>query len=190
MCFVRETTIRSWEFKSPRYGWCSAQVQEDRGLIAITSHCGSWSHTWNPDPKCTGRETFMEFAVGLLSGSHHYLMSKFGYNAPDLGSVFDGYATQAHCKKHVLSERRDGTYSKDRARNLWNALDWIDFDSGDLFCSSICACDYWHKVFEEPWYEIQERESDNHQWLRLVLEEVIGPYFKSATVEASKCAGL
>ena len=123
------------------HDWAHISIDEETGVVAITSSYGDYTYIW----RSIGTDTLLEFVCGL---NFDYAMGKF------LGqrSCFDAKATIKSYREAILEYRLRWDIEEDDARKYWNELGEIeDHDSVDLFHRDISETDF--AGWFEDWWE-------------------------------------
>lgn len=147
---VREWTVGDCQLTSEKIRYC--------GEILIHSTFGSWGNSWT---HCGCRfKKFLSFA------DFDYLFTKFmGGNL----YTFDGEKSLKGLRKRLIASRRDHSFDKDDARDLWQAIsensDQLRGRSVDLWVevlsriSSDSDSREVKRFLQEPW-EMTESSDD------------------------------
>jgi hypothetical protein len=126
--------IKIWRYYIPseRQGWgWGIFLLDSTGMFAAVTDYGNYAFKWSD----WGPRDFREFVIGLVK-SPSYLLSKVAKR------IHDGEATLKSVQKHILDMRRDGEWSKEKARDEWDLL--TECDGLD----SIPACTRWYDSTE------------------------------------------
>ena len=110
-------------------GWIVATFCEERGSVQIQSDWGNVAFVWLP--RNTGFKGPHALKLFFAQAGLHYLLNKFSYNQSRLKDVIDAEATIKRLKERVCEWRRDGSYDKEKAREIW---DDIELYADDLEC--------------------------------------------------------
>lgn len=161
-------TVTTWRYTlnscdNPRDSWSIVFV-DSTGCFSVLSDHGDWAYRWVTQH--TGQDDFRKFLVQIDS---NYLARKIG-RAED-NAVFDGDRTRQDLRKQVIELRREGRWTRDRARREWDLVGEIEGHpvSFDLFLQST--------TIEEAWeFRHTRREFGLDHWSRVSfprLKEVI-----------------
>ena len=90
-------------------GWATIVLGADGFFAAVTDY-GNYAYRWC----ATGEVDFRNF---ILRIGGDYLLGKVSSE-----DVYDDEATERLIKKHILEHRKEGWYSKERARKEWDHL--------------------------------------------------------------------
>ena len=116
------------------FGWLVATFCEERGSIQIYSDWGVVSFVWWP--KNTGVKGEHPLKRFFAYAGVDYLINKFSYNQPGLKTVIDAEKTRAALREHIIDYRRDGSWDKEKAREVWDDVelyhDELEFYDGHL----------------------------------------------------------
>lgn len=107
--------VKTWRYSLPNVkgeGWAIIFMDET-GCFTALSDWGDVAYRWNQRGLPPGG--FKHF---LLTADDSYLISKFGSQRRE----YDPENTLASVKDHILSTRRDGSMTKDDAREEWDSL--------------------------------------------------------------------
>lgn len=124
-----------------------------QGRITITCWDDAWSNYWGAmGPGWTMQTFFMKASVDYLAG-------KLKNGLPE--QVTDEDALEQGCRKTVLELRRERDLDKDAARDLWDEIDFADFDQPWQV-----HADLLEKIFGDDWYHALPRRT-NPQYTHL-----------------------
>lgn len=110
--------VQTWRYSFPSVkgeGWAIFFL-DSVGCFAALSDWGDWSYRWNPRGYEAGDGK--DFRHFIISCDDDYLLHKI---APK--QEWDGDATFKSVKEAILGMRRDGGWSKDKAREEWDLLE-------------------------------------------------------------------
>lgn len=133
-----------------------------QGRIIITCLAQAWCCYWGAMRDSTVEEFFARCNVGYLAGNLSTIKS----------SVFDSAAAENACRKHVLQERWERAIDKDRASDLYDQLDYIDWISGGEIVSDTCA-EMFSDIFgDDWWHSLPEKPNPKWEYLIRIVEAV------------------
>ena len=145
------------------------------GKVTITCFNDSWSYFWGSMGEGNDIRKF------FLSCDEHYLARKFDSKIDD--SVDDPDALVEAAKKEIIADRRDGSHTKLKARELWASAEeelydlWHEFNGqgGETYR------DLMYDIFgDEFWYKIPKMPNYKYEYLCRIINTV-----KAALQEAS-----
>ena len=110
-------------FRYGAYAYFSAIIDQETGRLTLIRDTQAYTYAWGRDPRSTGEPSFVPF---LCQASRHYIANKLckvreAYNAED---------TRKHVYEEIITLRKDGWLSRDRARELWDGLRYVDWYHG------------------------------------------------------------
>jgi hypothetical protein len=100
-------------------GWAIFYVDHEWGGLTITSDWGSWSYLWGGGPKSWGHPTFLDFVRDRADCN--YLADKLSYGRTR--DVVDIDETRKALRAEVVRRRREGSFDRHEARELWKDID-------------------------------------------------------------------
>ena len=103
--------------------WAIFSIDETIGMMQCMSSYGKWSYAW-PNH---GRKTFKHFILEL-ERDYDYLLRKVS------DPVFDFDKSIAYWKRHIIELRRDGSCTREAARNALDVINDLD-DTG--YCAAV-----------------------------------------------------
>jgi hypothetical protein len=114
---MKEPTF--WKYIVPSVdgleGW-GIFVLDSTGYFSAVTDYGNYAFLWTHH----GFEDFREFLMGL---DKDYLCSKLGKRS------YDGDLTLDNIKDQILQLRRDGTFTKEKAREEWDLLEYNNLEN-------------------------------------------------------------
>jgi hypothetical protein len=128
-------------------GWADITIREwpGGGSIDIQSDFGSYSHFWNS----IGERSFRKFLASLDAGYFFGKCMGRGYD------VYDPQKTEQWVRELVIERRRDGDLNKEEARDCWDEIQFIDFDSADAYYYSASnRTSLWEMCFGEDHHSL------------------------------------
>jgi hypothetical protein len=164
---VMASTVRTWRYHLTGDGWCIAFIDEI-GCLSVLSDYGNYGHRW-PDecsPKNHTKPMYGgDFRRFLVQCEAEYVLRKI---APR--DEYDGHETYKAVKEAILRGRREGCWSRKRARVEWDMLE----DYERLDCRENFARWYDHTAIDDA-YEfavyaapLQAKAFMQRVWPRLV----------------------
>jgi hypothetical protein len=94
-------------------GWAEVALCSS-GMFASVSDYGNYAYAW----RSTGEKDFRAW-IANLAEDPAYVMGKLNGGRKQ---VFNGAATCIKIKRHIIEQRRRGSYTKDEARDEWDLL--------------------------------------------------------------------
>lgn len=135
-------------------GWAIIVIGSD-GYFSTVSDYGNYAYRWT-NPGCE----FRKFLVGVNAG---YLIGKL-HGRPD---EYDGDETTKAIREEIVRRRRDGTWTREEAREEWNLTSGLD--------SIVDFAFWWQKTRIEDAHEFQRNSVPsevvafaNRAWPRFV----------------------
>lgn len=124
-----------------------------QGRITITCWDEAWCNYWGAMGPGWNMVTF------FIKASTDYLVNKLKSGVND--TICDDEAKEQGCRAEVLKQRREDDIDKKTARQLWDRIEWADFDSSDD-----CNSDLFFDIFgDEWWYQLPQRP--NPEYVRM-----------------------
>jgi len=113
--------VVTWRYVLPslpegRDSWSIVFV-DSTGCVAVLSDYGDWCYRWVT--KHCGFDDFRKF---LAQAETDYVARKLGGGRRGDLEVYDGHATAKNIRERICSYRRDGTFSREKARHEWNLV--------------------------------------------------------------------
>lgn len=113
---VKKNTCEKYDIRvSKMGGWAKITLCEEDGSVGIISDYGNWGYLWSHH----GCESLKHF---LLQVGKHYASEKFTGGKKE----YNHERTIKHIKQHIIEFRREGSYKKKDAREMFDALDWVE----------------------------------------------------------------
>ncbi|MCM3294238.1 hypothetical protein M3661_29565 [Paenibacillus sp. MER 180] len=111
--------VKFWRYYIPPVdsieGW-GVFVLDSTGVFAAVTDYGNVAYKWTHHAE----EDFRHFFAKGVSGG--YLLQKLFYEH----KRYDGDATLRDVKEYIIDCRRDGSYSREKAREEWDLLSYYD----------------------------------------------------------------
>lgn len=122
---MSNNAVTCWRYALPNTGhyegWAVVHVDSE-GFLGIASDYGDYVYQW-PGRKNAGGD-FRRFLVALnAEDDQNYLMSKLSRR-----DVLDRKGTAENVREAVREMRRDGSLTKEEARECWNAAQRFEDD--------------------------------------------------------------
>lgn len=114
------------------------------GKITITCFGQAWSNYWGHMGKTHTIRSF------FLQASNDYLIGKLDSGIRDEIDDDDIEALKALLKQEIIKERRDNVWSKQVARDLWEAATWVDWETRHDTCAAILGDEWWCCTPKKP----------------------------------------
>lgn len=119
--------VKFWRYYIPSVdgieGW-GVFLLDSTGMFAAVTDYGNAAYKW----PLHAEEDFRRFFAKGVSGG--YLLQKLFYEHKQ----FDGDATLREVKEDIIERRRDGSYSRQKARKEWDLLSYYeDLDNDASF---------------------------------------------------------
>ncbi|RKG68674.1 hypothetical protein D7V80_11800 [Corallococcus sp. CA054B] len=108
---MAEPLVYQYRLRTEKGAWLADVILRSDGFFATVSDWGNYAFRWT----APGRE-FRAFVV-QLAGQGDYVCSKL-----ETRDWWDGARTLKRIREHILTYRRDGTYSKEKAAEAWQSL--------------------------------------------------------------------
>ncbi|WP_223643979.1 hypothetical protein [Corallococcus sp. EGB] len=108
---MAEPLVYQYRLRTEKGAWLADVILRSDGFFATVSDWGSYAFRWT----AAGGE-FRAF-VAQLERQDDYVCSKL-----ESRDWWDGSRTLKRIREHVLTSRRDGTYSKEKAAEAWESL--------------------------------------------------------------------
>lgn len=105
------------------------------------SSFGDYNYSW----PYHGRKSFKHFILELSEDPSYFL------NKVAKEDYFYADKTEEKWKKEIIEDRHAGNLTKKIARDIWNVIDEIDFDSAETCQREICDSDIINEFYTEPW---------------------------------------
>ncbi|MBN8472294.1 hypothetical protein JYJ95_37815 [Corallococcus exiguus] len=140
-----EALVYQYRLRTAKGAWLADVILRSDGFFATVSDWGSYAFRWS----APGGE-FRAF-VAQLEGQTSYVCSKL-----EKRDWWNGERTLKRIREHILTNRRDGTYSKEKAAKAWQSLadalgcwngrdardyDELDLDQFSNWCSNTSLSD-------------------------------------------------
>ncbi|MDU2064395.1 MAG: hypothetical protein E6713_06085 [Sporomusaceae bacterium] len=123
-----KSTCQCYDIRFGHGDWAIFTIEENGGLFNCHSSYGAYNYSW---PK-RGRKSFKHFLIEIARDAEGYLLNKVS----DRNSVmFD--KTIAKWKKEILDWRKQGSISKEQARQAFDDIEHIDEGSSDYLYSQM-----------------------------------------------------
>lgn len=97
--------------------WALLRFEDSTGWVNITSDYGHWTYHWHPNHRSESLGNFLSHI------DRDYAAGKFLGGA---AAVYDQETTARHVRYMICSYRRDGTLSKERARQEWDHVELLN----------------------------------------------------------------
>lgn len=129
--------VKMWRYvlrSESRNGWNEGWaifLLDSKGFFAVCSDYGDYVYHWGS----IGPTDFRVFLCGL---DRSYLIGKI---APK--KEYDAEATKDFVKETIISHRRDGTFTKEEAREEWDLMQECDFDDFNDWLRQTQISDAW-----------------------------------------------
>ncbi|SFH21672.1 hypothetical protein SAMN05660649_04288 [Desulfotomaculum arcticum] len=111
--------IKFWRYSLPPIdsieGW-GIFLLDSTGMFAAVTDYGNYAFKWTHH----GCKDFREFFIDIKHGSDNEYYIKKLFQGQE--KEFDGENTIKSIKEHILYYRRDGSYSKEFAREEWDLI--------------------------------------------------------------------
>ena len=120
-----KSKIEKYDIRWGRGEWAIFSIDEKIGMMQCISSYGKWSYAW-PNH---GRKTFKHFILEL-ERDYEYLLRKVS------DPVFDFDKSIAYWKRHIIELRRDGSCTREVARNAFEVIDNLEHDDAG-YCAAI-----------------------------------------------------
>ncbi|AHD04899.1 hypothetical protein ABNB59_06440 [Paenibacillus larvae] len=117
--------IKHWRYDIPQIdgeGWGTFLLDET-GMFAAVTDYGNCAYKW-PHSGC---EDFRHFFAQERT-NWGYFLPKLFYELKE----YDGDETLQRIKEYIISCRRDGTFTREKARQEWDLLERHDWLYGDF----------------------------------------------------------
>ncbi|WP_426751753.1 hypothetical protein [Myxococcus sp. Y35] len=108
---MAEPTVYQYRLRTPKGAWLADVILRSDGFFATVSDWGNYAFRWTSP----GRP-FREFVAGLET-SPDYVCSKL-----EKRDWWDARATLKSIREHIIEYRRDGSYSKEEAKEAWESV--------------------------------------------------------------------
>ncbi|NOK32374.1 hypothetical protein HMI49_04055 [Corallococcus exercitus] len=108
---MAELHVYQYRLRTEKGAWLADVILRSDGYFSTVSDWGNYAFRWT----APGRE-FRAF-VAHLAGQDDYVCSKLSQR-----TWFDGAATLKSIREHILTSRRDGSWTKEHAAKEWQAL--------------------------------------------------------------------
>lgn len=136
-----------------------------RGKMTITCFDDAWSYFWGA--MGVGRDMRNFF----ISCDVDYLANKFRGRAPRHETDTD--KIEAEAKRHILEHRRDGSFSKEEAREKYELAEELRALWSEMNGHSEAFMDAMHKIFGDDWYEcVPEKPHHQYEYLCRIVKTV------------------
>lgn len=118
-------TVEKYDIRWNRGEWAVFTIDNATGLMQCHSSYGDWGYSW---PK-HGRESFKQFILEL-ERDWEYLLKKVS------DPVFDFDKSVKYWKEHIIELRRDGSCTKDEAREAFDVIEGLEIDNAG-YCAAV-----------------------------------------------------
>ncbi|WAM23780.1 hypothetical protein [Myxococcus sp. NMCA1] len=108
---MAEPTVYQYRLRTPEGYWLADVVMRSDGYFSTVSDWGNYAFRWT-NPGCE----FRAF-VARLEKDPGYVCSKLGRS-----DWWDGKRTLKAIREHIIEYRRDGSYSKEEAKEAWESV--------------------------------------------------------------------
>lgn len=146
----------------PRWGTVAVYSEDfgpGKGKLTITHDGDSWTHYWGAMHEST-------LKAFVLQADNHYLIGKLRPGLDDKIPICDADTVLAAVRSSICEARRQGEFSKERARELWeDAAVYID-NAVDLYTDKDLVWEVYESVWGPEWYEKFPKEP-NREWERM-----------------------
>lgn len=139
--------------------WCDFTIDDEHGTLHVTGDHGSWTYRWG------GRITP---SIAYRFGPD-YMANKLSTRKTE----HDAEATEKAVREDVLRRRREGSFTSEEAREVWDELEFVEWGSADLVVDALSRIqigDYRGRrkssVFEESWELLQTSMRYDYTHLR------------------------
>lgn len=181
--FLGHNACEVFRFKVRTHDYVTISLDETTGTFSITGTFGAYAYSW-PNRSARGDISLRDF---ISTSEADYIVTKFLYGRSSESSVFDGDKTREIITRKLLKARLLGDITKEAAREAYNALDSIDWDSPDSIIYS------WGETLrefdDEPTVSFCYDMAPNPKYLRDVLLPDLIKWLQTNPPAAAKEAG-
>ena len=140
---VSKHESETWYFRFARFGWAYYTICEDLGTFSIESDWGSWSFTWPAAGR--GDRKMREF---IMSADADYIVRKFAMNEQtSFRYCFSLIETCKALRKVICEDRREQFITKERAAELWAAVEEAE-EQADEWEGDVAAARFYDRLPE------------------------------------------
>jgi hypothetical protein len=162
-----------YQFSRTGPGWARIFIT-DKGQFIAASDYGGFEHWWGSvggDPERSYLIRTLAF-IADVEKDPGYFIRKLCYGKKDL---YDGDQTLKEIKKHIIEYRRDGSYTKDEARDLWNEFDYYDIEGEEYDFNRWVDLG----LIDEAWeFRCQKPDPDTVAFVERVMVKWLAPLIR------------
>lgn len=141
----KKSTCEKYDIRFRRGEWAFITIDESTGLFQAHSSYGDYNYSWS----CHGRKSFKHFILELADDPSYFLgkVSREDYFYADL--------TEESWKKQIIEDRREGYLNQEQARELWDIINKIEFNSAEGCQRELYDNKIVFELYCEPWYHFE-----------------------------------
>jgi hypothetical protein len=171
-------------FEEP-FGWAIFSINDVTGELAIQSDWGNYQHRWNTSHL---GESHTKHPLPLthflaINNDPYYVTDKLHYGTNDR-EKYSPDLTERSVRQYLLEERRTGNLEREWAREAWDEIKHVDFNSPDGFMYSLNDTYRLKKVLsDEPWDFVKHEASFGYVLLQYKLLPFFFNYLRRAVLK-------
>lgn len=161
------------------FGWAVVTIDDDTGTLLINSDWCNCSHRWGRGPHLgVESQKLSDFIRQHFDAN--YLARKLFYGKKV--EAYDERETERAVRTEIIRMRRDERLDRERARELWNSLKFVEWASADMFVMSLPDDVSREVCGGEPWYWVGTRTTSEF----IAIQDIVLPALRDALNGAAR----